>query len=143
MTSVQTTPILSPAQLLRWYLDAGVDEAIGEHALDRYALAVAARAETTARTHPASVVPTTPTTSLSATSLIAPAPPQSGQEAPRVSSAHLAMECQTLDDLKAAMERYDGCALRRTCQRTVFADGNPEARVMLIGEAPGADEDRL
>jgi DNA polymerase len=41
------------------------------------------------------------------------------------------------------MEAYDGCALKRTCQRMVFADGNPEARVMLIGEAPGADEDRL
>jgi len=40
------------------------------------------------------------------------------------------------------MEAYDGCALKRTAQRTVFADGNPQAAVMLVGEAPGADEDQ-
>jgi DNA polymerase len=40
------------------------------------------------------------------------------------------------------MEAYDGCALKRTCRRTVFADGNPQAAVMLVGEAPGADEDQ-
>jgi DNA polymerase len=41
------------------------------------------------------------------------------------------------------MQDYDGCALKRTCQNLVFADGNPKARLMIIGEAPGADEDRL
>ena len=141
MTLTQTSPALPPAQLLRWYLDAGVDEAIGEQPLDRYALTRTAQAEALVRTRPEPTPqPTLPAPS--ASGLVA-SPTHTGREPSRVSAAHLAMECQTLDSLKAAMESYDGCALKRTCQRTVFADGNPEARVMLIGEAPGADEDRL
>jgi DNA polymerase len=140
MTSTHTTFSLPPAQLLRWYLEAGVDEAIGDVPLDRYALTNKAQTETTARTHAG------PQPLISQPSFNAPnaaLPSGSGQVSQRVSAAHLAMECQTLDSLRAAMESYDGCALKRTCQRTVFADGNAEARVMLIGEAPGADEDRL
>ena len=45
--------------------------------------------------------------------------------------------------LRAALERFDGIGLRRTATNLVFADGNPAAKVMLVGEAPGADEDRL
>jgi uracil-DNA glycosylase family 4 len=103
-----------PAQLLRWYAAAGVDECIGERAVDRYAQP----AKAAIRAAPAT-----------------PAEPSS--------SAHLALAANSLDELKAAMLAYDGCALKRTCQSTVFADGNPEAKLMIIGEAPGADEDRL
>jgi DNA polymerase len=53
-----------------------------------------------------------------------------------------ARNAQTLEDLKAALTRYDGVSLRKTATNLVFADGNPEAQIMLIGEAPGADEDR-
>lgn len=48
----------------------------------------------------------------------------------------------TLPDLRALMEGFEACALRGTATNLVFADGNPQSRVMLIGEAPGADEDR-
>jgi uracil-DNA glycosylase family 4 len=48
----------------------------------------------------------------------------------------------TLEDLKAALARFDGVPLRKTATNLVFADGNPTAKVMLVGEAPGADEDR-
>jgi DNA polymerase len=47
----------------------------------------------------------------------------------------------TLDELRAILERFEGCALRATASRLVFADGNPQARVMFVGEAPGRDED--
>ena len=47
----------------------------------------------------------------------------------------------TLDDLRVALERFDGCNLRTTAKRLVFADGDPRARVMFVGEAPGRDED--
>jgi uracil-DNA glycosylase len=47
----------------------------------------------------------------------------------------------TLDELKAAIEGFDGCALKRTARNTVFARGNPDAAIMLVGEAPGRDED--
>ena len=50
---------------------------------------------------------------------------------------------RTLDALRQAMESFDGCALKKTASNFVFADGNPEAKIMIIGEAPGADEDRM
>ncbi len=53
-----------------------------------------------------------------------------------------AHSAQTLEELKAALMVFEGCALKYTALNLVFGDGNPQARVMLIGEAPGADEDR-
>ena len=50
---------------------------------------------------------------------------------------------QTLEDLKSALQAFDGCALKKTASNLVFADGNPAADIMLIGEAPGRDEDRM
>ena len=122
-----TSP-LSPTDTLRWYLAAGVDEAIGEEPVDRYAQSA----------KPAVKAPMARTAS-SAMPMV-PATPQQPEPA---SSAHLAMEASTLAELKAAMESYEGCNLKRTCQQTVFADGDPSARLMIVGEAPGADEDRL
>lgn len=49
----------------------------------------------------------------------------------------------TLEELKTAVENFDGCALKLTAAHTVFGDGNPNARVVFVGEAPGADEDRI
>jgi len=113
---------LSPADALRWYIAAGVDEVIGEQPVDRYAQS--------AKPAPARIP-------AQAAAPIPNAPPEPA------SSAHLALEAKNLAELKAAMESYEGCALKRTCQRTVFADGDPSARLMIVGEAPGADEDRL
>ncbi len=53
----------------------------------------------------------------------------------------LASHCQSLGDIEAALDRFDACPLRKTATRLCFADGNPAARVMLVGEAPGRDED--
>ena len=131
---------MSPEQILRWYVDAGVDETIGLEPMDRYAQAKASMAQAAARqATPPPVAVSVPASTLSSRpqETRPPAVPQSGP-----SSAHLAMDCKTLKDLHEAMESYDGCALKRSCQRTVFADGNPDAAVMLVGEAPGADEDR-
>lgn len=56
-------------------------------------------------------------------------------------SRKLADEAKTLAELRSAVENFDGCGLKKMANKTVFADGNPETRVMLVGEAPGADED--
>ncbi len=48
----------------------------------------------------------------------------------------------SLDELRAALEAFEGCALKATASKLVFADGNPQAKLMLVGEAPGGDEDR-
>lgn len=53
-----------------------------------------------------------------------------------------AQKAQTLEELRAALMAFDGCAIKHTALNLVFGDGNPKARVMFIGEAPGADEDR-
>ena len=53
----------------------------------------------------------------------------------------IAASAQDLDALRAAVDQFDGCSLKPTATQTVFARGNPQARVMVIGEAPGRDED--
>src|SRR6266511_2760630 len=67
------------------------------------------------------------------------------QEAPRAEPARARTEAPksaaTLEELQAMLERFQGCALRTTATQLVFADGNPKARVMFVGEAPGRDED--
>jgi uracil-DNA glycosylase len=52
------------------------------------------------------------------------------------------VKAASVTELRAAVEAFEGCPLKRTATQTVFADGNPAARIMLIGEAPGAEEDR-
>jgi DNA polymerase len=72
-------------------------------------------------------------------------PPGRARAAARPAAAEataLAAGAATLSELRAAIARFEGCALRDTATNLVFADGNPEARIMLIGEAPGAEEDR-
>ena len=53
-----------------------------------------------------------------------------------------AKNAASLDDLRAILDRFEGCALRATAKQLVFADGNPHSRLMFVGEAPGAEEDR-
>jgi DNA polymerase len=136
------------AVLLRWYLDAGVDLALAEDPQNRYALTAAAqdrareeatRARPTANESrppspgvPRSAPPPTPTDD----------EPISQAETLRA-AAHLAAEAHSLEALRAALDAFHACALRRTATNTVFADGKPDHGVMVIGEAPGADEDRM
>jgi DNA polymerase len=58
-----------------------------------------------------------------------------------LSSRELAQHCHTLAELYDMMKKFDTCALKQTATNLVFADGNPKAAIMVIGEAPGADED--
>jgi DNA polymerase len=66
-----------------------------------------------------------------------------GASEARVEAERLAAQAATLEELSATIADFDGIALKKTATNMVFADGNPKAPVMLIGEAPGADEDRL
>ena len=59
-----------------------------------------------------------------------------------LSARRIAAGCDTLEQLRDALERFEGCALRQTATRLCFADGSATARLMLIGEAPGSEEDR-
>jgi len=64
-------------------------------------------------------------------------------EAAEIAARTLAEAAADLETLRSAMADFDGCALKRTATQLVFADGVPGSRVMLVGEAPGGDEDRI
>src|SRR5689334_1943809 len=121
---------------LRWYIEMGADEAIGAEPIDRLAAPAGLQP-------PRAIAPPAPPP---AARPIAAAPPaglaESFGEAAQ-SARHLAASANTVEALAELVAGFDGCALRRTATNTVFADGNPAAPVMMIGEAPGADEDRI
>ena len=71
-----------------------------------------------------------------------PAPALPAADEAVTAAREAAKSAATLEALQAALARFEGCALRFTAKQLVFADGNPQARVMFVGEAPGAEEDR-
>jgi uracil-DNA glycosylase len=121
-------PLADPAaMLLEWYAEVGVDCAVDEAPHNRFAESVPAPpAPAVAATAPAAQ-PRMP-------SLAAP-------EDAALAARNIAAAAATLEHLRAALDAFDGCALKRTATQLVFADGNPQARVMIVGEAPGRDED--
>jgi uracil-DNA glycosylase len=122
--------------LLDFYREAGADALVGEQPADRFAGA-ATSAASSARTPRQAVLPPDLETKGRATAPAAPPSPDAATMAARdaVKSA------KTLDELRAILEKFEGCALKATATQLVFADGNPKARVMFVGEAPGRDED--
>lgn len=154
--------MMSDEDVLRWYVLAGVDEAIDDIAHDRFAEALSGRGEPGRRVHH-------PQNPVSATPLAPSSPPSltfdpsvsavdasgdalqiraadrgsiPGADAAVKSAVALARAAETLEALRVAVTDFDGCPLKRTAMTTVFGDGAPDAKVVLIGEAPGADEDR-
>jgi uracil-DNA glycosylase len=120
--------------LLRWYVEMGADEAIAEAPIDR----LAARA----LPEPAAAAPSLAPGAATERAVAPPAAfTESAAEAAQ-SARRLAATAATVDELAARVAAFDGCSLKLTATNTVFADGNAGAPVMIIGEAPGAEEDR-
>lgn len=126
----------SARDLLDFYREAGVDALIGEQPVNRFADTDAPPPARPAARTPAAA-PDFENKSRNAPPPPAPLPPDEAA----VSAREAAKRAQTLDDLRAILENFDGCGLKATATRLVFADGNPQARLMLVGEAPGRDED--
>jgi uracil-DNA glycosylase len=142
-------------ELLAFYVEAGVDVAIGEAAIDRFAAPVES-APGTPSGQPGRLEPSeldeprdaeVPARRAQTAALRAPQTPSPAVAAP-VSPEGAAMAAReeakaaaTLEELRAILERFTGCGLRTTATQLVFADGNPQSRVMFVGEAPGRDED--
>lgn len=117
-------------EILNWYVQSGVNETIGEIPQNRFnPKPEAVLLKKQMPPMPYEAVPTQENT-LPADNLL-----QSATE--RASKAN------TLEELKEALISFDGCSLKKTAKNTVFGQGNPHSDVMFIGEAPGADEDRL
>ncbi|SEN74894.1 uracil-DNA glycosylase [Palleronia pelagia] len=109
---------------LAWQVELGADEAICETPVDRYAASAAAQAE---REKPKADAPH-----------LQPAPVAAD---PVADAERVAGAASDLDGLRAAMAAFDGCELKRGARNLVFADGDPAARLLILGEAPGRDED--
>jgi len=119
----------------------GADEAILDAPVDRYAASAAAASKPPKKKASGMDRPSPPRP----TRASAAPPTDRGNLAPSQGAADsrkLAAACRSLDELRNALETFDGCALKSTATNLVFADGNPAASLMLVGEAPGADEDR-
>lgn len=118
---------------LDWMVAMGADEAIGEAPVDRRKSALPT---------PEPAPPPEPVRAAT------PLPRDPGPNAPlapaqgAVDAREAAAAATDLTSLRAALEKFEGCALKQTATNMVFARGNPEAPVMFIGEAPGAEEDR-
>ena len=122
---VQVADEKAARALLDWYQAMGVDETIGEEPVDCFA---AAHPKPSAHAAPDLKKAASPTR-------VAP------RAASTSSTRNIGAEVSTLLALQELVARFDGCSLRRTAKSLCFARGSEQARIMMIGEAPGRDED--
>ncbi|MCK2167855.1 uracil-DNA glycosylase [Thalassospira xiamenensis] len=148
---------LDPLQALIWQFEMGADEAIADEPLDRFK-ASESLSRQAGQFGRASLPPNAGGAARPAmprpaggTGAMTPPPPMAPgagfllSDTPheaRQSARDLAAAATSLADLKEAVEKFEGCALKKSASNTVFGVGNPEARLVLVGEAPGAEEDR-
>jgi uracil-DNA glycosylase len=135
---------------LAFYQEAGVDALLDEKPVDRLAdpppaetrISNTVVARPSSRRDPEILQPTrgVPPRRQELKTGVAASPPPS-PEAAVMAAREAAKTAASLDDLRAILLRFEGCALRMTATQLVFADGNPQARVMFVGEAPGREED--
>lgn len=144
---------------MQWYLDAGVDETTGEAPINRFVppppadvAAPTAQAVSSARAADAAAGAAGAEQGRAGGGGRAPERPARPKPVSLPSllpeeklvrhAVSLAAAAKSLSDLKDAVASFDGCPLKRTATNLVFSRGNPSARIVLIGEAPGAEEDR-
>jgi DNA polymerase len=156
MVSDADTPSASLREILHFYADAGVDEALSEEAADWFTRDAtpkdAASTDERAGAIPGRTAPPSPPRRNERPSAPPNASPQRGEtgrtqpaavpDGAQVARAReLAREARTLDELRQQLAAFDGCNLKFTAKNLVFSDGNSEADLMFVGEAPGRDED--
>ncbi len=127
-------------ELLAFYAEAGVDAAVGEQPNDFLTAPelAPATAPPPPRREPGQTAPDPRIASAAPRPIAAPPAPDAAVMAAR----DAARSAASLDELRTILDRFDGCSLKGSASRLVFADGTPGARLMFVGEAPGAEEDR-
>jgi len=140
---------LHPLEVLRFYAESGVDIALDETAPNRLeapAPVIEGYQFEVPKRDPQKREPPKPFGSqapaLGSQSAARNGAQPAAPDAAIRDAGKLAADANSLDELRTALESFAGCALKTTAMRTVFADGNPQTRIMFVGEAPGADEDR-
>lgn len=128
------------ASYLDWHLEGGVTAILEPIAIDRFAESKIAAAAATVNSVATTAAPRSSTQPARSAKPSHALPV--GTDVETIQAAHaLAGAAQTLEALEQALASFDGCTLKRTAKSLVFGDGNPNGRVMFIGEAPGRDED--
>jgi DNA polymerase len=135
---------------LDWLIVSGADEAVGATPANHFVAAASPVAESVRGPGPNPPTFARPVSRTSSTGWQvpkSPAAPATGAPAGVTNSDSIgdamgiAAACNSLGELRSALEAFDGCGLKKTATKTVFADGTPHHGIMLIGEAPGRDED--
>jgi uracil-DNA glycosylase len=146
MRTMTPEQIKAARELTAFYLDAGVDTPLGEVAIDRFAddSPVTPTHSAERRSPAVDTRPAADRTVRAATDF--PGSPRTDStptapDAAAIAARAAAKNATSLAELRTILEHFDGCALKMTATRLVFADGNPQARLMFVGEAPGRDED--
>ncbi len=136
------------AATLAWLVSVGADEAIADAPIDRFRAVAAPLQMREAAASPPPDLPRQGEEARVYEDERSAPPPAANPNIPlgtpeaAATARELAAAAQTLDELKDAIAKFEGLSLKATATNLVFADGNPQARLMLIGEAPGAEEDR-
>ncbi|MCO6389480.1 uracil-DNA glycosylase [Aliihoeflea aestuarii] len=130
-------------ELLLFYADSGVDDALTDAPVDKFLPVEAPARPATSQASQEPAARMDRPSSKTAAPAPTPARPQTTvpDEGQSERARLLARETGSLDELRACLEQFDGCNLKFTAKSLVFGDGNPEADIMLVGEAPGRDED--
>jgi DNA polymerase len=131
-------PSPTAEQLLRFYIDAGVDAVLSEEPVNRLA-PIEEPVASTATTSAAASIAEAARPAPQAPPVMPPAPP--APDVAAMAAREAASSAQSLDELRELLNKFDGCALKATATQLVFSRGNPQARIMFVGEAPGRDED--
>ena len=133
-------PAPTAEQLLRFYVEAGVDAVLTEEPVNRLAPieepSPVPAASTVAEPHVGAARPAMVSPSPIAAPLAPPAP-----DVAAMAAREAVGSARTLEELRELLNDFDGCALKATATQLVFSRGNPAARIMFVGEAPGRDED--
>jgi len=133
-------------ELLSFYVEAGVDAAIDEQPHDFLsapeAPAPAERPSRAAADAGSAAPPRSPAPRIDTVPARPAVSPPPAPEAAVMAAREAARNASSLDELRGILDRFEGCSLKGSASRLVFADGTPGSRLMLVGEAPGAEEDR-
>lgn len=135
---------------LQWHIDMGCDECIADEPIDRFAASAAAAVQAPSPAVNTQASSVTSSSASHAPTLDRPAASRGTKTSAaevdsqlQISTAqHAAENAKTIEELRAAIAAFEGCALKKTATNLVLSDGPAEARLMLVGEAPGAEEDR-
>ena len=160
---------MSAQELLRWYADAGVDETIADEPVNRFqekpkaanppvppvpsepsagesgageSGPIESNQEKKGLADSASPPPSPQQPPPEPSPGPSPSVPEGGANGEVTAAVHLARSAESVEELRKALESFDGCGLKKTATNLVFTDGNAEAPILFVGEGPGAEEDR-